>query len=68
MQINENDQRVDDQSHQQHGTHQQQQQAAILRKDGQAVAGHIGENQAHDAERCQVDDPAHDLRNGVRSI
>ena len=68
MQIDEDDQRIDDQRHQQHSADQQKQQAAILGEDRQAVVRHIGENQTHDAERCKVDDPAHDGGDRVRSV
>ena len=68
MQVDKDDERVDHQRHQQHGAHQQQQQAPVLGKDGQAVVRHVGENQSHDAERCQVDDPAHDGGDRVRSV
>ena len=67
-QVNEHDKGGNDQRHEQHGAHQQRQQLAVLGKDGQTVAGNVGVHQTHDAEGCQIDDPAHDLRNGIGGV
>ena len=37
-----------------------QQELAELGEDRKAVAHNVREHKAHDAERCQIDDPAHD--------
>ena len=68
MQIHKDDKGRDDQCHKEHGAHQQEQQPAVLGKDGQAVAGHVGVHKAHDAEGCQIDDPADDLGDCIRCV
>ncbi len=67
-QIDENDDGVDDERHEEHRAHQQEQELAVLREDRKAVAHNIGEHKAHDAERRKVDDPAHDGRDRVGHI
>ncbi len=68
VQVDEDNQWVNDQRHEQHRAHQQQQQAAVLGKDGQAVVRHVGKHQTHDAEGSHVDDPAHNGGNRVRRV
>ena len=68
VQIHKDDKGRDDQCHKEHGAHQQEQQPAVLGKDGQAVAGHVGVHKAHDAEGCQIDDPADDLGDCIRCV
>ena len=67
-QIEEHDEGRNNERHEEHGTHQQGQQLAVLGEDGQTVAGHVGVHQTHDAEGSQIDDPAHHLRHSVGSV
>ena len=45
-----------------HGDEQQDDQAAVGGEDLEAARGHGGVDEAEDAERCEVDNPAHDAR------
>ena len=67
-QIDENDDGVDDKRHEEHRADQKQQELAVLGEDRKAVAHNVREHKAHDAERCQIDDPAHDGRDRVGHI
>ena len=68
VQVDEHNERRNDEGHEQHGAHQQGQQLAVLGKDGQAIAGNVGVHQTHDAEGCQIDDPAHDLGHRIGGV
>lgn len=68
VQVDEDNQWVNDQRHEQHRAHQQQQQAAVLGKDGQAVVRHVGKHQPMMPKGSHVDDPAHNGGNRVRRV
>ena len=63
-----NDQRINHQGHQQHGTDQHCHQLSIGSKYVQAVAGYGPEHQAADTEGRQVNHPAHSLGHGIGHI
>ena len=67
-QIDEDDDGVDDKCHEEHRADQKQQELAVLGEDRKAVAHNVREHKAHDAERCQIDDPAHDGGHRVRRV
>ena len=62
------DERVGDQSDEQHGADEGSDQFAVDREDGKAVLGDRVEDEAHDAERGEQDDPGDDLVDHVGDL
>ena len=62
------DDRVDDQRDEEHDADEQQDERTVGGEDLEAARGDRGVDEAEDAERSQADDPAHDLRHGLRDV
>ena len=59
---------VDDEGGKEHAADEDEQELAVLGKDGKAAGGHGGEHETQDTERGEVDDEAHCLGDGVGGV
>ena len=59
---------VDDEGGKEHAADEDEQELAVLGKDGKAAGGNGGEHETQNAERGEIDDEAHRLGDGLGGV